>query len=269
MPELPEVETTRRGIEPHSLGQIIKQIIVRQPKLRWPVDPEINQKLSGQRIIGISRRAKYLLIEMSIGHLMIHLGMSGSLKVITDQKLEKHDHIDICLLNGKRIRFNDPRRFGSVLFNPGGATHRLLKDLGVEPLSEDFMNDYLYQKAIGRKIAVKSFIMNNQVVVGIGNIYAQESLFLSGIHPNRAANKVSKRRMNILLKNIKKVLSEAIQAGGSSLKDFTGADGKPGYFQQSLAVYGRQGQACVQCGSTLKLKVIGQRSTIYCGTCQH
>ncbi len=268
MPELPEVETTCRGIKPHATSQVIEQIIVRQPKLRWPVDYRINSKLAGQEITAISRRAKYLLIETDIGHLMIHLGMSGSLKIVTDQPVTKHDHIDICLSGGKRIRFNDPRRFGSVLFSPKGDIHPLLKKLGVEPLSDDFLDDYLYQKAIARKTPIKNFIMNNQIVVGVGNIYAQESLFLSGIHPNRSANKISKKRMVKLVAVIKKVLEDAISAGGSSLQDFTGADGKPGYFQQTLAVYGRQGENCMSCATALKHKVIGQRSTVYCSVCQ-
>lgn len=268
MPELPEVETTRRGIEPHSKTQVIEKIIVRQAKLRWPVDSEISRILSGQKIIHVSRRAKYLLLETNIGDLMIHLGMSGSLKIVTNQPVTKHDHIDICLSNGKRIRFNDPRRFGSVLFNPKGNSHPLLKKLGVEPLSDDFLDDYLYKKAIERKVPIKSFIMNNQIVVGVGNIYAQESLFLSGIHPNRSASNISKVRMGKLVTVIKKVLADAIIAGGSSLKDFTGADGKPGYFQQTLTVYGRQGENCVNCKATLKHRVIGQRSTVYCSICQ-
>ncbi|MCF6192754.1 MAG: bifunctional DNA-formamidopyrimidine glycosylase/DNA-(apurinic or apyrimidinic site) lyase [Kangiellaceae bacterium] len=268
MPELPEVETTCRGVKPHAVGHVITEIIIRQPKLRWPIDLTINKKLSGQTINKISRRAKYLLIEMPVGTLMIHLGMSGSLKIVTDQAVEKHDHVDICLSNGKSIRFNDPRRFGSVLYSPKGEQHKLLKKLGVEPLSDDFLDDYLYQKAIGRKIPIKSFIMNNQIVVGVGNIYAQESLFLAGIHPNRPANKVSKKRMVNLLHTIRLVLTQAIEAGGSSLKDFTGADGKPGYFQQTLAVYGRQGQSCDRCLTKLKHLIIGQRATVYCPRCQ-
>jgi len=268
MPELPEVETTCRGIKPHALGQPIEKIIIRQAKLRWPVDKNLDRKLSGQTIQRISRRAKYLLLETEVGHLMIHLGMSGSLRIVTDEAVEKHDHLDICLANNKRIRFNDPRRFGSIILNQQGEQHSLLVKLGVEPLSENFSGDYLYQKAVGRKIAVKAFIMNNQVVVGVGNIYAQESLFLCGIHPGRAANKISRKRMEKLLVIIRQVLSAAIEAGGSSLKDFTGADGKPGYFQQTLAVYGRQGLPCVSCGKPLKHLVIGQRATVYCGSCQ-
>lgn len=268
MPELPEVETTCRGIEPFAKGQVVKEIIVRQAKLRWPVDKKLNQKLSGQKIIAISRRAKYLMLEMDIGCLMIHLGMSGSLRIVDQQPLKKHDHVDICLSNGKTIRFNDPRRFGSIVLNQQGEQHSLLAKLGVEPLLDEFNGDYLHQQAKNRKIAIKSFIMNNQIVVGVGNIYAQESLFICGIHPKRAANKISKARITALVYTIKQVLAKAIKAGGSSLKDFTGADGKPGYFQQSLNVYGRHGECCLQCETALKQVTIGQRTTVYCPYCQ-
>lgn len=268
MPELPEVETTCRGIAPFAKGQIIDEIIVRQSKLRWPVDKSLNHKLAGQKITNISRRAKYLLLETEQGSLMIHLGMSGSLSVVENRPLKKHDHLDICLNNGKTIRFNDPRRFGSVILNQQGLEHSLLIKLGIEPLSDDFNAVYLHQKASTRKVAIKSFIMNNHVVVGVGNIYAQESLFLSGIHPNRAACKISFTRIEKLVTTIKQVLERAIEAGGSSLKDFTGADGKPGYFQQTLNVYGRHDQNCIACDSPLKQANIGQRTTIYCPQCQ-
>ncbi len=268
MPELPEVETTCRGITPFAKGQIIDKIIVRQSKLRWPVDKSLGQKLAGQKITNVSRRAKYLLLETGQGSLMIHLGMSGSLRVVEDLPLKKHDHIDICLGSGKIIRFNDPRRFGSVIFNQQGLKHSLLIKLGVEPLTDDFTAAYLHQKAKARKVAIKSFIMNNHVVVGVGNIYAQESLFLSGIHPNRAACKISLARMETLVIIIKQVLTRAIKAGGSSLKDFTGADGKPGYFQQTLNVYGRNNLNCLVCDISLKQVNIGQRTTVYCPQCQ-
>jgi len=199
---------------------------------------------------------------------MIHLGMSGSLRIVEELPVEKHDHFDICLANGKRVRFNDPRRFGSLIFNQQGQQHSLLKKLGVEPLTDDFNANYLIDKAKGRTMAIKSFIMNNQVVVGVGNIYAQEALFLSKIHPNRAASRISSKRIGLLVDNIKQVLAEAITAGGSSLKDFTGADGKPGYFQQTLNVYGRNQQSCNVCETELKQMVIGQRTTIYCYKCQ-
>jgi len=268
MPELPEVETTCRGIAPFAQGQTIDKIIVRQSQLRWPVDKFLSKKLAGQTISKISRRAKYLMLETEQGSLMIHLGMSGSLRVVEKLPLKKHDHIDICLSNGKIIRFNDPRRFGSVILNQQGLEHSLLIKLGVEPLCDDFNAAYMHQKARTRKIAIKSFIMNNHVVVGVGNIYAQESLFLSGIHPNRAASKISLARMETLVATIKQVLARAIKAGGSSLKDFTGADGKPGYFQQTLNVYGRNSANCLVCDTSLKQLNIGQRTTIYCPQCQ-
>ncbi len=268
MPELPEVETTCRGIAPFAKGQVIRQVIVRQPKLRWPVDKNLDKKLKGLKIQNVNRRAKYLLLETVQGNLMIHLGMSGSLRIVEQQSAEKHDHVDICLSNGKTIRFNDPRRFGSVIFNQQGDQHNLLKKLGVEPLTEDFCGKYLHQQAVSRKVAIKAFIMNNQIVVGVGNIYAQESLFLCGIHPNRPACKISSARMDKLVKTIKQVLTLAIKAGGSSLKDFTGADGKPGYFQQTLSVYGRFGENCLNCDSSLKQLTIGQRTTVYCPQCQ-
>jgi len=272
MPELPEVETTRRGIEPFAIDQIIEKVIIRQAKLRWPVDKALNKKLKGQKITGVNRRAKYLLLQTDVGDLMIHLGMSGNLRIIDQstakETLQKHDHVDICLSNGKTIRFNDPRRFGSIILNQQGEQHSLLVKLGPEPLTDDFNAAYLYAKAVGRKVAIKAFIMNNHIVVGVGNIYAQESLFLGGIHPNRAASKVSLKKMEKLVAIIKQVLADAIKAGGTTLKDFTGADGKPGYFQQTLNVYGRNGEACFKCETKLKQVVIGQRTTVYCAKCQ-
>jgi len=269
MPELPEVETTCRGIAPFAEGQTIKQIIIRQAKLRWPVDKLLDEKLAGQKITSIHRRAKYLLLDTNIGSLMIHLGMSGSLRIIEQLPLKKHDHVDICLSNGKTIRFNDPRRFGSIILNQQGEQHSLLAKLGVEPLEDEFSASYLHHKAVGRNTAIKSFIMDNHVVVGVGNIYAQESLFLCGIHPKRAAGKISLARIETLVQTIKQVLDQAIKAGGSSLKDFTGADGKPGYFQQSLNVYGRANERCVKCQAKLKQITIGQRTSVYCPQCQH
>jgi formamidopyrimidine-DNA glycosylase len=268
MPELPEVETTRRGIEPYAKGQRIEKVIVREKRLRWPVDENLSAQLSGRQITSVERRAKYLLLATDIGEVMIHLGMSGSLRIIEQEKPKKHDHLDLVLCNGKTIRFNDPRRFGSVLLAPAGQQHKLLASLGVEPLLDEFNIDYLWPLAKQRKLPIKAFIMNNQVVVGVGNIYAQEALFLTGIHPGRAANRISKKRLESLIEAIKQVLAKAIEAGGSSLKDFTGADGKPGYFQQTLNVYGRQGEACVVCSNPLKQLTIGQRNTAFCSHCQ-
>lgn len=269
MPELPEVETSRRGIEPYLQQQRIVEIVVRQPKLRWPV-PELIQSCVGLPILSVTRRAKYLLLETQAGHIIIHLGMSGSLRIV-EQGLPaaKHDHVDIVLANAKVLRLNDPRRFGCVLFTQLPLEqHALLANLGPEPLSDAFTSDYLQLQAAKRSVAIKQFIMDNKVVVGVGNIYANEALFRTGIHPKRAANKVSKARLAQLSDNIKQVLAEAIEQGGTSLKDFTNAEGKPGYFKQTLAVYGREGERCDSCGELIKALRIAQRNTFYCPHCQ-
>ena len=269
MPELPEVETSCAGIRPHCLNQKISHLIVRQPKLRWPVDPLLPALVKNHTIKSVSRRGKYILLEVADGEIMIHLGMSGSLRVLLkDVAVTKHDHIDIVLGNGKIIRYNDPRRFGSFIYNLEGARHKLLSKLGPEPLSDDFNTDYLYRIARSRKVAVKTLIMNSHVVVGVGNIYAQEALFRAGIKPQRAANKVTKVNVERLTDSIKHILQEAIKAGGSSLKDFTAADGKPGYFQHAHQVYARNGEACNQCGTALKQLLIGQRTSVHCTQCQ-
>ncbi|MZR62869.1 bifunctional DNA-formamidopyrimidine glycosylase/DNA-(apurinic or apyrimidinic site) lyase [Alcanivorax sp. DP30] len=268
MPELPEVETTLRGIRPHLEGQVLSEVVVRERRLRWPVSEEL-LTLRNSQVLALRRRAKYLLIELDCGELLIHLGMSGTLRVV-DQSvpLRKHDHVDLQLDSGKVLRFNDPRRFGTVLFQAGGEPHPLLAKLGPEPLSEAFSGDWLFDRSRGRKVAVKSFIMDNATVVGVGNIYAQESLFLAGIHPSRAAGKISKARYERFAEAIKTVLARAIEAGGTTLKDFTRADGQPGYFAQSLNVYGRAGQPCLRCKALLKADRHGQRSTSYCPQCQ-
>ena len=269
MPELPEVETTLRGIEPHLDQQRISKVIVRDPRLRWPV-PDAVFKAEGQRIIKLSRRAKYLLIELEQGGLILHLGMSGSLRVLLeDQSAEKHDHVDIELDNGVRLRFNDPRRFGAFLWADGDfQEHELLQKLGPEPLSDDFDAAHLLDKAKGRTVAVKNFIMNGHIVVGVGNIYASEALFMAGIHPQRAAGKISLQRYQGLVDAIRDVLARAIRRGGTTLRDFVNSDGAPGYFAQELLVYDRAGKDCFQCGSSIKQKVIGQRSSYYCPRCQ-
>ncbi|MGX5172782.1 bifunctional DNA-formamidopyrimidine glycosylase/DNA-(apurinic or apyrimidinic site) lyase [Aliikangiella sp. IMCC44653] len=269
MPELPEVETSCSGIRPYCIANTIVKVEVRQPRLRWPVAADINARMAGLKIAAVKRRGKYILMDCGHLVLMIHLGMSGSLRVV-EQGLEasKHDHLDIHLNTGKVLRYNDPRRFGSVLINQEGEDHPLLKKLGVEPLSSAFNEDYLYGIAKQRKVAIKVLIMNSQVVVGVGNIYAQEALFRCGILPMRAANRMSKTRIGKLVAEIKLVLSEAIEAGGSTLKDFTSADGKPGYFQHTHQVYGKAGMPCVNCQSKLKQKVIAQRTTVYCSQCQ-
>ncbi|MBR9866726.1 MAG: bifunctional DNA-formamidopyrimidine glycosylase/DNA-(apurinic or apyrimidinic site) lyase [Oceanospirillales bacterium] len=269
MPELPEVETTRRGIEPHVEGRTITALTVRQPKLRWPVPEQLSEWIVGSRISSVTRRGKYLLINLPAGSVMIHLGMSGSLYMVSsDQPAAYHDHVDLVLDSGMALRLTDPRRFGSVLWQPVGQQHLLLEALGPEPLSSDFTADYLQQRCDGRKQAIKQFIMNSQVVVGVGNIYANEALFSAGIHPKRAAGNISAARLNRLVVEIKTVLARAIEQGGTTLKDFVGGDGKPGYFKQQLNVYGRGGELCHHCKSTLKEIRLGQRSTVYCPECQ-
>ena len=268
MPELPEVETTLRGIRPHLEGQTLREVVVRERRLRWPVSDEL-LTLRDVRVLGLRRRAKYLLIALEGGELLIHLGMSGTLRVVdATVPLRKHDHVDLLMGSGKVLRFNDPRRFGTVLYQAGDVPHALLAKLGPEPLSEAFNGEWLFQRSRGRKVAVKSFIMDNATVVGVGNIYAQESLFLAGIHPSRAAGKVSRARYERFAEAIKTVLGRAIDAGGTTLKDFTRADGQPGYFAQALNVYGRAGEPCLHCKALLKADRHGQRSTSYCPQCQ-
>lgn len=269
MPELPEVETTRCGVQPHLTGQTITALIVRQPKLRWPVPENLASLVEGKAINAVNRRGKYLLLELDNGAVMIHLGMSGSLYMVAeDQPAAYHDHVDIRLSNGMALRLTDPRRFGSVLWQPAGTVHELLGKLGPEPLSEQFTADYLQQCCQGRKQAIKQLIMDSHVVVGVGNIYANEALFSAEIHPKRAAGKISKQRLERFVDEIKQVLSRAIEQGGTTLKDFVGGDGKPGYFKQELQVYGRGGESCVVCQAVLKEIRLGQRSTVYCGECQ-
>lgn len=269
MPELPEVEVSRLGISPHLIGHKISSIVVRQPKLRWPVPQDI-QQATGLVINNIRRRAKYLLIDTDNGSIILHLGMSGKLRVIdTNTPLHKHDHIDIVLDTGACLRFNDPRRFGACLWQPAGQLENtLLNHLGPEPLSDDFDQQRLFQLSRGKSVAVKNFIMDNKVVVGVGNIYANEALFFTGIDPRKAAGKVSKKKYQQLTEQIKIVLAKAIQQGGTTLKDFAQADGKPGYFAQELQVYGRKGNKCNQCSTLIESVTIGQRNSFYCPTCQ-
>ena len=268
MPELPEVETTMRGIEPWLAGQEIRQVIVREPRLRWPV-PAAVQEACGQKVRRISRRAKYIIMELPSGNLLLHLGMSGSIRVLTEaQDAEKHDHLYIVTPKAV-IRLNDPRRFGAFLWAEHPVDeHPLLASLGPEPLSDDFNGPYLHRLSRGRKLAVKNFIMDGKVVVGVGNIYASEALFMAGIHPIRGAGRISKERYDGLAEAIRDVLRRAIRQGGTTLRDFVDSEGSPGYFAQELLVYGRAGQACFQCASPIRQKVIGQRSSFYCVTCQ-
>ena len=269
MPELPEVETTLRGIKPHLLNQRIARVTVREPRLRWPVTSAVTQA-EGQKFVSLERRGKYLLLKLEQGGLIIHLGMSGSLRILEAFKApEKHDHVDIELENGVCLRFNDPRRFGAFLWVDGAMeSHVLLRSLGPEPLSGEFTADYLYRCSRGRQLAIKNFIMNGHIVVGVGNIYASEALFMAGIHPQRAAGRVSRQRYEGLVAAIRDVLARAIRRGGTTLRDFVNSEGAPGYFAQELLVYDRAGSDCFQCGAPVRQKVIGQRSSYYCPTCQ-
>jgi formamidopyrimidine-DNA glycosylase len=270
MPELPEVETTLRGIRDSLLNQKIQALIIRNRNLRWPVPACMEDVLRGKVVSKLTRRGKYLLIGIDSGTALLHLGMSGSLRVINKNvPATKHDHIDIVLVSGKAIRFNDPRRFGSLLWSDKDPLkHKLLSALGPEPLTNEFDGYYLYKKSKGRRVSIKQLIMNNNIVVGVGNIYASESLFRAGIHPARQAGRVSKKRYVRLALEIKRVLSEAIEMGGTTLRDFHGSDGKPGYFRIKLKVYGRAGEHCDNCGSAIKYIAQGQRATYYCGSCQ-
>jgi formamidopyrimidine-DNA glycosylase len=269
MPELPEVETTLRGIEPYLLNQQVARVIVRDPRLRWPVPAEVS-KAEGQAFVSLQRRGKYLLLKLQQGGLIFHLGMSGSLRILQHPMTpEKHDHVDIELENGVCLRFNDPRRFGAFLWVDGEMqSHELLRDLGPEPLSAEFTTDYIYQRSRGRQLAIKNFIMNSHIVVGVGNIYASEALFMAGIHPQRAAGRISRQRYEGLVAAIRDVLARAIRRGGTTLRDFVNSDGAPGYFAQELLVYDRAGNDCFQCARPIKQKTIGQRSSFYCPACQ-
>lgn len=269
MPELPEVETTRRGIAPHIVARRVTEVVLRRPDLRWPIPAEISLELPGQRIEAVRRRAKYLLLDAQSGSALLHLGMSGSLRVLPQGTPPKaHDHVDVLLDNGHLLRLTDPRRFGALLWQPLHQTHELLAHLGPEPLSEDFNVAYLMRVAAGRKAPVKNFLMDQRIVVGVGNIYAAEALFRAGIHPARAAGRISKLRWERLVTAIKDILGHAIARGGTTLRDFLQPDGEPGYFEQELMVYGRAKQPCKQCATPLRAAEWGQRATVYCPKCQ-
>jgi formamidopyrimidine-DNA glycosylase len=269
MPELPEVETTRRGLAPHLKRRKIAEVVLRRPDLRWPIPPEIRRLLPGEAIQGIRRRAKYLLLDTAPGSALLHLGMSGSLRVLPGKTpVDTHDHVDIALDNGKVLRFNDPRRFGCLLWQPTGETHELLRGLGPEPLSDDFDGDYLFELSRGRKAPVKSFLMDQGVVVGVGNIYVAEALFEAGISPLRAAGRISRERYQLLATAVKRILAYAIERGGTTLRDFIDPNGLPGYFEQELQVYGREGEPCRRCRRPLRNAVLGNRASVYCGHCQ-
>ena len=270
MPELPEVETTRRSLEPHLVGRRIVAVIVRDRRLRWPVQADLEVRLEGARIDRVDRRAKYLLIGVADGTLLLHLGMSGNLQVVGPATpLRKHDHVDIVLDDSRVLRFHDPRRFGSLHWTEGdGGSHPLLAALAPEPLTDAFDGDYLHQVTRGRSAAIKHILMNGTLVTGVGNIYASEALFRAGINPRTAARRLSAVRCTRLVAAVKETLALAIDAGGSTLRDYVDAGGRPGHFQQQSLVYERGGQACARCGASIRHIRQGQRSTYYCVSCQ-
>lgn len=269
MPELPEVEITRRGIAPHITGREIENVVVRNPALRWPVPAQLASRTRGRRVEQVARRAKYLIVDTGNGGIIIHLGMSGSLRILKQNvPPDQHDHVDIVLRGGRRLRYRDPRRFGCILWAKSPGQHRLLRDLGPEPLGDEFDGAYLYDIARNRTVPVKQLLMNSRVVSGIGNIYANEALFMAGIHPLRRAGRISEARYAGLAAEIKRVLNGAIAAGGTTLRDFQRADGAPGYFRLSLQVYGREGEPCPSCACALRRCTTQQRSTYYCPRCQ-
>ncbi|MBL8300485.1 MAG: bifunctional DNA-formamidopyrimidine glycosylase/DNA-(apurinic or apyrimidinic site) lyase [Rhodanobacteraceae bacterium] len=269
MPELPEVETTRRGLAPHLLGRRVQRLTIRQLQLRWPIAAGLREHLPGQQLEQIERRAKYLLVHTRAGSALLHLGMSGSLRVLPEATpAGAHDHVDWHLDSGQVLRYTDPRRFGCQLWQNPGQVHALLAGLGPEPLSDAFDGDYLWQRSRGRRSGVKLFLMDQKIVVGVGNIYAAEALFAAGIHPARAAGKVSLARYRALADAVRQILNYAIDRGGTTLRDFISPDGLPGYFEQELFVYGRAGEACKRCATPVRSIALGQRSTFFCPRCQ-
>lgn len=270
MPELPEVETTRRGLLPRVVGRTVREVVVRNPALRWPVSRELPRAVRGERVIDIRRRGKYLLFDFPRGHMLVHLGMSGRLSLVPSEAPPRaHDHVDVRLEGDEALRLTDPRRFGAVLWLPGEAEkHALLRGLGHEPLEAGFGGATLRAAAKGRRIAVKQFVMNGQVVTGVGNIYASEALFHAGIHPMRSVARISAARWERLAAAIRATLERALAAGGSTLRDYAAADGTAGGFQTLTAVYGREGQPCRACGTPIRALRQGQRSTFYCPRCQ-
>ena len=270
MPELPEVETTRRGLAPHVEGRRVTGVILRRPDLRWPIPAEVGEQLPGRRIAAVRRRAKYLLMDTDAGDsALLHLGMSGMLRVLPgDTPVGAHDHVDLALDSGRVLRFTDPRRFGSLLWQPAGTEHELLRGLGPEPLSDAFDGDWLFARSRGRSAPVKSFLMDQRIVVGVGNIYVAEALHAAGVSPLRAAGRVSRERYIALAAEIRRILEHAIRRGGTTLRDFLAPDGAPGYFEQELSAYGRGGEPCPRCGRPLKQAMLAQRATVWCGHCQ-
>lgn len=269
MPELPEVETTLRGISPHIVGQKIRAVTIRQPRLRWPIPENLALLIQHQTLLGISRRGKYLLLQFATGNALIHLGMSGSLRIVNLLDApQTHDHFDLIFDNAV-LRYCDPRRFGCLLWLDNDPhQHALLAHLGPEPLMDDFTGEYLFKRTRKRSQAIKQFVMDSRIVVGVGNIYANESLFMARIKPIRKAGSLSRKNCDDLVRDIKFVLQRSIEQGGTTLRDFVGGDGKPGYFKQQLLVYGRGGEPCALCGKPLKEIRMGDRTTVYCTQCQ-
>jgi len=270
LPELPEVETTRRGLEPHVVGRTVVALNVYEPRLRWRVPEELPARLRGQRIERAGRRAKYLLIELTRGTLLWHLGMSGSLRVLAAGTPRKpHDHLDLLLDSGKVLRFNDPRRFGSLHYTRGDPReHPLLAGLAPEPFDREFGGEHLHRASRGRRVAIKQLLMNSRIVVGVGNIYASEALFRARVRPQRRARTLTRAEAERLARAIRRVLELAIRVGGTTLRDFVGADGNPGYFRQKLFVYERAGEPCRICRTPIRAITQGQRRSYYCPTCQ-
>ncbi len=269
MPELPEVETTRRGIEPHLLGQRVIAATLRRPDLRWPIPAAISTILVGQRIDSIERRAKYLLLHTGAGSALLHLGMSGSLRVLPiDAPVRAHDHVDLVFGSGRLLRFHDPRRFGCLLWQAPGETHSLLRQLGPEPLGDHFDGDYLFALSRARSVAVKTFLMDQSIVVGVGNIYVAEALFEAGVRPARRVGRVTRAEFHAIAAAIRRILNHAIERGGTTLRDFLRPDGEPGYFEQELFVYGREGEPCRHCNTPIRASRLQQRASFYCARCQ-
>jgi len=269
MPELPEVETTRRALLPHVVGRRIRDVVVREPRLRWPVPVDLARRMNGECVRDIRRRGKYLLFDVGDGHLLVHLGMSGSLTLVPrDTPPRRHDHVDLALEGESTLRLNDPRRFGAVLWVKRPETHALLASLGVEPFDASFGGELLQRLAKGRRVPVKLFLMNARLVTGIGNIYANEALFAAGVHPSRPSGRLSRERWDRLAAAIRSTLERALAAGGSTLRDFVGGDGQPGHFQNDHAVYGRAGEPCPACGTAIRGTRHAGRATYYCGSCQ-
>lgn len=269
MPELPEVETVRRGLSPHIVGRRFSSVIVRESRLRWPVLPDLAERLAERRIERIERRGKYLVFKLDAGNLIVHLGMSGSLRLVSaDTPPTKHDHLDLILETGTCLRYRDPRRFGAVLWSMHPETEPLLAGLGIEPLEPPFDGDWLHAGTRGHRTAIKNWLMDAHKVVGVGNIYANEALFHAGIHPLAEAGKLSRPRCRRLAEAVRTTLERAIEAGGSTLRDFVDSRGEPGYFQQTYYVYGRTNEPCRVCGAPIRLIRLGNRATYYCPTCQ-